>query len=444
MLRKVRVESVNGINVIAGGNSLRCIGNKTVRVGDYVWTDGRCVYGFERTPTQPIVLTFKEEGIVILIIRGTLRFNTLWQAEAFQNVHEVIRLSYSGEEFFFTVGRSKDGKNCFALVKNTTVDIPEILIQALGAESIIVDATIVDGEIFSAYKIGGQWERRTLGYKGSQQIFDVTTALRQAYPTGVFSEDYIEWWDVRDVKTGILNSYIDIEGNFYCLAIVIYYADGTPSTDDDGAGAEWGNTYTMHWQLVLIKNTEYAVLFHYQEFVEVLNPYLYELEKNYNIVATTITSFIPHSVYLPVKNNGRGGYFSFDVTWDIREIIFRFKGAKFWDVDLNLLFSLTRADIVSAAKDSDMRTQLLYVTQTVPKFDFCQIASDDFILLIWQESPNSYFSDGFIFRLWQGKLSFLINTTRHFAVGTTEKKQAPHIYTRFKSKIEEDTEPIIV
>ncbi len=58
---KARVETVSGTKVRAGGKWLTCIGNKNVRVGDNIWTDGRCVYGNEYTPQQPIVITGKDE-----------------------------------------------------------------------------------------------------------------------------------------------------------------------------------------------------------------------------------------------------------------------------------------------------------------------------------------------------------------------------------------------
>lgn len=54
---KAKVEQVNGINVRAGGKWLRCIGNKNVRVGDLIWTDGRCVYGYEKESMTPLVAT---------------------------------------------------------------------------------------------------------------------------------------------------------------------------------------------------------------------------------------------------------------------------------------------------------------------------------------------------------------------------------------------------
>ena len=44
-MRQVRVTNVQGRNVFADGRWLISIGNRTVRPGDIVWTDGRCVYG---------------------------------------------------------------------------------------------------------------------------------------------------------------------------------------------------------------------------------------------------------------------------------------------------------------------------------------------------------------------------------------------------------------
>ena len=65
---RARVDSVSGTKVFAAGKWLQCIGNKNVRVGDYIWTDGRCVYGNNQVPQQPLVIpTSKDdEGIPIL------------------------------------------------------------------------------------------------------------------------------------------------------------------------------------------------------------------------------------------------------------------------------------------------------------------------------------------------------------------------------------------
>lgn len=61
IMYRARVDAVNGTKVRAGGKELTCIGNKPVKVGDTVWTDGSCVYGNEQTPQQPHVITPKED-----------------------------------------------------------------------------------------------------------------------------------------------------------------------------------------------------------------------------------------------------------------------------------------------------------------------------------------------------------------------------------------------
>ena len=64
---KARVDAVNGTKVRAGGKWLTCIGNKPVKVGDSVWTDGRCIYGNDEECQTPIVITPNYEGIPILV-----------------------------------------------------------------------------------------------------------------------------------------------------------------------------------------------------------------------------------------------------------------------------------------------------------------------------------------------------------------------------------------
>ena len=53
---RARVEAVSGLKVRAGGKWLTCIGNRTVKAGDMIWTDGRCVYGHDREAQTPLVI----------------------------------------------------------------------------------------------------------------------------------------------------------------------------------------------------------------------------------------------------------------------------------------------------------------------------------------------------------------------------------------------------
>ena len=46
-MHRAMVKAVRGNKVLADGVWLTGIGNRTVREGEWVWTDGRCVYGHE-------------------------------------------------------------------------------------------------------------------------------------------------------------------------------------------------------------------------------------------------------------------------------------------------------------------------------------------------------------------------------------------------------------
>lgn len=67
---RAKAEAVSGTKVYAGGKWLTCCGNKIVRVGEYIWTDGRVVYGNHQEAQQPLVIPTpqkQDEGIPILI-----------------------------------------------------------------------------------------------------------------------------------------------------------------------------------------------------------------------------------------------------------------------------------------------------------------------------------------------------------------------------------------
>lgn len=65
---RARIDSVSGTKVYADGKWLYCIGNKNHRVGDYVWTDGRCAYGHFQESQQPqVIIAPDDEGIPIVL-----------------------------------------------------------------------------------------------------------------------------------------------------------------------------------------------------------------------------------------------------------------------------------------------------------------------------------------------------------------------------------------
>lgn len=74
---RAQIEKVDGTRVRAGGKWLQCIGNKIFHVGDYVQTDGRCVYGNIAGSAAPIVVTSAKDDLVIPIQLN----NSLWYLE---------------------------------------------------------------------------------------------------------------------------------------------------------------------------------------------------------------------------------------------------------------------------------------------------------------------------------------------------------------------------
>lgn len=74
----MRVDAINGKKIYAGGKWLTCIGNKSVHVGECIWTDGRCVYGFFKESQTPIVITTpkkKEDWAVPILFCPKYRDN---------------------------------------------------------------------------------------------------------------------------------------------------------------------------------------------------------------------------------------------------------------------------------------------------------------------------------------------------------------------------------
>ena len=88
---RARIDSVSGTKVYADGKWLSCIGNKNHRVGDYVWTDGRCAYGHFQESQQPqVIIAPDDEGIPIYAVdRNHLLYT--FQKNKLKKVDELER-----------------------------------------------------------------------------------------------------------------------------------------------------------------------------------------------------------------------------------------------------------------------------------------------------------------------------------------------------------------
>ena len=91
-MRKVRISAIGDFKyVFADGKWLALVGNKPVKVGDRVWTDGRCVYGNFQDAQSPIVITPDEDWIIPIAVRDGKGFSFAnGQLEYIENVGKRI------------------------------------------------------------------------------------------------------------------------------------------------------------------------------------------------------------------------------------------------------------------------------------------------------------------------------------------------------------------
>ena len=102
---QTKVEQVDGWRVRAGGKWLQCIGNKKVRVGDLIWTDGRCVYGYEKESMQPpiIISPTGDIEIIPLLVKDESTFRFFSLPKNYKEIYSLQTESYAQ----FTTNNSK-------------------------------------------------------------------------------------------------------------------------------------------------------------------------------------------------------------------------------------------------------------------------------------------------------------------------------------------------
>ena len=67
-MHRARVSTVEGKKALSEGKWLTVIGNRSVHSGDWVWTDGRCIYGHESAGgSAPVLAKRGESGVPIYV-----------------------------------------------------------------------------------------------------------------------------------------------------------------------------------------------------------------------------------------------------------------------------------------------------------------------------------------------------------------------------------------
>ena len=120
MMYRARVEAVSDLKVRAGGKWLTCIGNRVVRAGDMVWTDGRCVYGHDREAQTPLVIVNPAKEDLAIPIYGmglTATYTKKGAVSHEKNQTSFPRIminNYSDEVYFFSKNSYHDGERIVA------------------------------------------------------------------------------------------------------------------------------------------------------------------------------------------------------------------------------------------------------------------------------------------------------------------------------------------
>ena len=97
-MHRARVSTVVGKKVLAEGKWLTVIGNRSVHNGDWVWTDGRCIYGHESAGGSAPVLAKRGESGIYTLADGTASTNEK-NCDGCRNFHRSVT------EGFFIWGR---------------------------------------------------------------------------------------------------------------------------------------------------------------------------------------------------------------------------------------------------------------------------------------------------------------------------------------------------
>ena len=92
-MHRARVSTVAGKKVLAEGKWLTVIGNRSVHSGDWVWTDGRCIYGHEAAGGSAPVLGKRRESGVPLYVGG---WHCIYQRGELRWLSKLPSLDYKG------------------------------------------------------------------------------------------------------------------------------------------------------------------------------------------------------------------------------------------------------------------------------------------------------------------------------------------------------------
>ena len=214
---RAKITAIDGLNVFSGGKRLKIIGNKNFKVGDCVWTDGRCVYGNQRETSSPIVITSppqKSEIFIPIVVSRNSIGTIAYTYEIHKNSLQPVKDGRLSGYIF-----ANDDKNIFRI---RTLQYPDNNTRILRYPALNVDS---GGNI---YTIAAEYIELTDFTDWGQEYsignyYDIKI-LKNGAPVKSFNT--FSEWDAatsRLVESGdrvhhnLLAAFIENENNFWIL-----------------------------------------------------------------------------------------------------------------------------------------------------------------------------------------------------------------------------------
>ena len=440
MMYRAKVEAINGLNVKANGKWLTIIGNKPVSIGDDIWTDGRCVYGNYQYHAQPFAVVPNDEEICVLLIGGvsvkkattwvySLRSNTSYiKAQKEKRQSKQLNIAASDIDYYLTCSIKKP------ILIGTSARY-EQKFRSLQDAIVKVNTDNGNNDVYQVFLDIDNWNSNNIRmYKNNEPIYTLSASLNSSWLPAYFYGDEnvseIPNHAKRFYIEGVYSPCVDFDGKFYCIAAV---------------SEQYGSDYVVHSKIEFfyVQNSSFTLLRNWastttwtpvaglEDFFPEIGEYVREDDENVDNLKLS-----PHSFYLPLKNNGRGGYYSLNMSIEPnREWVYKidFTEVCFYDSKFNLLFALTKDDISAAGVDFDPEAEVI-----LPHFDICKISSGAYLILILD-------NEGYrrILKYVQGEL-LMVNvsddeifvTDRMFALPTVKKERLSSTINRFLEGID--------
>ena len=246
-MKQVRVTAVNGRKVQAAGKWLTTIGNRTVSVGDLVWTDGKCVYGHSAdTGGDSAVMSAALSGIPLLKYPNKYLYYRKGKIENFgEGDRHFFMLNQGNRIAFFedVEGRPYDADmdsqgNVYSLhARQIYADWDAYPSIAFKQGEIVVKR---NGEVFSECNI------EPFIYPIVDEAMNIAETSLDSHTSG---EDHVDATTMREFFSMFWNGHIDEKGNYQLLTYVSLTAQREDSCMVPDGRDEYRSGYVGYCEL---------------------------------------------------------------------------------------------------------------------------------------------------------------------------------------------------